>query len=437
MRARKSSPADTLPPLDRLQDAVLPALDNVTLAEIHYVLAHGPMTRVLPAALKSVFWKRREKEFSRIAVPGIPLLYFMLFVCTLAVHLLFSRELKTADGSLWYQHMAVTTCILTVAAVFTRIPAMMPSFMYWVSFLVTLVQVNKVYFAIVVSSTLMSQYEVSMSMMLVVISMLAMRLSLVVATASALLGSILACLLAKLQGYSLFSLVPLVSFGMVAVCFFVAFLLERQDKLGFLQAVLLAHESAERKRLNNELMRMSKTDALTGLANRRHFISELMREWERSRRERMPIAVILVDIDYFSAYNDAYGQTAGDECLVQLATTLPDVLRRVSDIPARYGGDEFVILLPSTDLQGAYRVAERMLAAVDVLEIRHKRSLVAQHLSISIGVAASVPDDIAVAEVMVSAADVALSLAKQRGRHRIGGFSATGPGAAGQRSAQG
>ncbi len=170
---------------------------------------------------------------------------------------------------------------------------------------------------------------------------------------------------------------------------------------------------------NAALERLSTLDALTGIANR-HVCNEfLYREWRRAVREGTVFAVVMVDVDCFKAYNDTYGHLGGDDCLRRVAAGLQETMRRPGDLLARYGGEEFVALLPGTDREGALVVAEAMRTAVARLNLEHARSPVAPHVTVSIGVASTIPDRDAGVDELVAAADAALYAAKRAGRNRV------------------
>ncbi len=181
---------------------------------------------------------------------------------------------------------------------------------------------------------------------------------------------------------------------------------------------------------NAELLRLSATDALTQLANRRRFDSVLDEEIRRARRSGSPLAVLLADIDHFKRINDSYGHPFGDECLRQVAAVLMAHCQRAGDLAARYGGEEFVVLLPASDQRQAVVLAERIRQDIERLQLRHGDLPVA--LTISLGVA-TLGSTCASAEALLAAADAALYAAKHAGRNRVvcapeAAIGETGPG---------
>jgi diguanylate cyclase (GGDEF)-like protein len=172
------------------------------------------------------------------------------------------------------------------------------------------------------------------------------------------------------------------------------------------------------KRQSDALRALTLTDGLTALANRRAFDERLQAEWRRCERSRMPIALLLVDIDHFKAYNDCYGHQAGDACLVQVGAAMRRAAGRPQDLVARYGGEEFAILLPQLDARGAQGVAKRLLAEVAQLALPHSGSPTAPNLTVSVGIAQAVPSAAAPPATLVQAADELLYQAKAEGRNR-------------------
>ncbi len=168
--------------------------------------------------------------------------------------------------------------------------------------------------------------------------------------------------------------------------------------------------------------RLSVTDALTGLANRRRFDAMLASEIERQRRTGAPLSLVILDVDHFKLYNDTYGHPAGDECLRAVAAVIDSRVGRAVDTAARYGGEEFACILPNTGRVSALALAERIRAGVADLNIPHRASAVAEHVTLSVGVASAAatdtPDEPA---RFIALADECLYRAKATGRNRVVG----------------
>jgi len=175
------------------------------------------------------------------------------------------------------------------------------------------------------------------------------------------------------------------------------------------------------ERTNLELGRLSTTDGLTGLANRRKFDEVGPHEWLRAMRKRESLAVAMLDVDFFKIYNDRYGHQAGDQCLIAIARVLAAGLRDGSDFIARYGGEEFVILLPGQDADAAFEVLERLRRDVEALAIPHMGSSIKSVITISAGFASIVPSQGITLENLIEQADRGLYAAKRKGKNQVVG----------------
>jgi diguanylate cyclase (GGDEF)-like protein len=193
---------------------------------------------------------------------------------------------------------------------------------------------------------------------------------------------------------------------------------ERYLRRDFLHARLLALDNQRIQAMADELERLSFLDGLTGLANRRYFDNSLDKAWRSCQRDRAPLTVIMVDVDFFKPYNDHYGHQQGDEALRTLATTISAQAVRPQDLVARYGGEEFVVLLPWVDEAAAQHMAERILQAVRDNQLPHATSSCADHVTVSAGIATKVPSAEHRPAELVAAADAALYQAKHAGRDR-------------------
>jgi diguanylate cyclase (GGDEF)-like protein len=169
----------------------------------------------------------------------------------------------------------------------------------------------------------------------------------------------------------------------------------------------------------DRLESLTMTDGLTEIANRRRFDQHLDQEWRRCARMQTPLSAIMVDIDYFKAFNDNYGHSAGDDCIRDIAQTLAAIPIRAGDLIARVGGEEFACLLPGTDGEGASTIAGRLLDAVNDLAIPHAWSNVAGKVSISAGVGTMVPTGGGDPQELIKLADEKLYEAKNSGRNRV------------------
>lgn len=181
----------------------------------------------------------------------------------------------------------------------------------------------------------------------------------------------------------------------------------------------VARDITERKRLEGELRCLSFLDELTGIANRRSFNEFIALEWKRAARDTTPLSLLMIDMDFFKAYNDTYGHQAGDECLKRVVRTINETLKRPGDLVARYGGEEFVVILPGTNLEGAALLSDSLRARVEALGIVHAKSQVSNYVTISLGSATTIPRRDSSPDELISAADQALYQAKQEGGNRV------------------
>ncbi len=186
--------------------------------------------------------------------------------------------------------------------------------------------------------------------------------------------------------------------------------------LPIVQARVRTH--IELKRKSDMLEDLAFMDGLTNIGNRRRFDEAMPREWRRCGRKQLPVSLVMMDVDSFKPYNDNYGHAAGDKCLQQVARTLENSLLRGGDLVMRYGGEEFVVLLPETDPEGALSVAERMRHEVEKLAIRHEFSATADVVTISFGVATVVPTDENSPSDLLEAADKMVYAAKEAGGNK-------------------
>lgn len=186
-----------------------------------------------------------------------------------------------------------------------------------------------------------------------------------------------------------------------------------------IQIVGTAQDVTEQKLVEDKLKELMYIDEVTGIANRRCYQKTIKSEWNRAKRKKAPISVIMVDIDYFKQYNDTYGHSEGDDCIRYVAQTLHTLILRAGDLLARYGGEEFVVVLPGSDKDTATKLAVRLRKKIESLRIEHSNSSISKYVTISLGVATLIPGKDEESNTLVSTADRALYSAKAEGRNCV------------------
>ncbi|NLF43576.1 MAG: diguanylate cyclase, partial [Bacteroidales bacterium] len=181
----------------------------------------------------------------------------------------------------------------------------------------------------------------------------------------------------------------------------------------------IEQQKHELEKVNRQLQKLSLKDHLTQLWNRRKYDETINSEWNRCLRYQRPIALMLLDIDYFKEYNDFYGHLAGDECLTKIGQTIKNSLSRSTDMAARYGGEEFIVLLPDSGKEEAIKIADMLRLKTESMNIPHEKSSVSNYVTVSIGVTSTVPDGNSSYQDLFNVADRALYQAKNAGRNQV------------------
>lgn len=171
--------------------------------------------------------------------------------------------------------------------------------------------------------------------------------------------------------------------------------------------------------MNIELQRLANVDGLTGLSNRKYFNDFLEEEWKRATREHTPLSVQMIDVDDFKRYNDTYGHLAGDEVLKKVAEAIQRIASHPSWLTARFGGEEFSVIMPHTAVDQAQELAGKLCREIQALQIPHRGSTVSEFMTVSIGCAAAIPPNGGHSLLLLGAADDALYQAKKAGKNRV------------------
>lgn len=372
----------------------------------------------VPSELKPAYERQRLDDFGRLVVIGSPLLFLMYVGMNAFSYFIYNSVLVGDDRIVYLITEFLSGVILFGSLLLVRRPAIQKKFNSWVPVAAGLLIACKIIGGLLMDSQELAINQVYITVAIIIVATLALQTSAMASLATCVIASsgfIAAAYAADDNYVALFVYYYLMT---CLICLFISGLAEDQYRMSFLKSVLLEYEASEIQRLNEVLEKMARQDSLTGLPNRRNFDEALLREWERSRREKTAVAVLLLDIDYFKTYNDTYGHPAGDECLAAVARSLSGAMRRSGDMVARYGGEEFVVILPNTDRDGAEDVARRLIAAVDGLSMAHAGSAISEHVTISVGVAIAVPEMNVSYKRIIDDADASLYEAKKRGRHQ-------------------
>lgn len=397
------------------------SLSGHTRDSVRRLLAVNPLWLSLPPEIARRFALQRLDEFNTLLRRG----WLLLFILVIGVGgfgwLNFGEGSSPADTRIWWYGITLEGILVSLTIFSLHHPAVLPHYQKIILLMGSVNLAMVLAGTVVIDNPRLANSLSYVAMLVVTVQMMALRLSILVSAFCAVLGIILGMLIA-LIGWDRMLDWPVVMWSCVSsivVNIFISAILERQERISFLQGLLLAHESAERERLNAELDRLAHEDALSGLANRRHFDSVLAKEWDRLMRSQQPLTVLYLDVDHFKAYNDTYGHASGDTCLTAIGKVLLDAARRPGDVAARYGGEEFVVLLPATSTSGAEEVAQRIIDDIDALAIPHDSSSVAPHVTVSIGIASVTPSPEWEVDGLLESADQALYDAKHSGRHRF------------------
>jgi len=392
---------------------------------IHAMLEQNRLWYDLPPAVDPLYRDYRRDAFVSMVRVGWPLIIIMVGLIILGGWLMFRPLIAGMDGYLWWSFNAISLGIYAIMLPGCHVPAIQRRYIFWVSGFSVLLIANILCAAMLIQNARFAQVVTYIAMITDFGVMLAWSLPPAVAALVCMSGFAVAIGVVELMGVIPdWSIVLTYHVGAVICLFLVALVLERAERIGFLQSRLLAHEAELRVQLNekldhqnHQLERLAHQDALTGLANRRQFDRLLVREWDRLKREKKPLALLFIDVDYFKLYNDHYGHAGGDDVLAAVGALLRLATQRPADMAARYGGEEFVVLLPLTSSIGAQEVAQRIIDSIDELGLPHARSQICDHVTVSIGYAATVPHPHSSPQHLLKAADEALYTAKAVGRH--------------------
>ncbi|MDP2227532.1 MAG: diguanylate cyclase [Moraxellaceae bacterium] len=390
-----------------------------TRADIERLLHLPVWEQAIPDDLIERHQQHRLHDFERLVRMGSPFLVLMYLGMNLFNFILFHQQLRSNDLAVMMATEAIALLLIAGGLAAAWSATLRPSFNTWIPFFYAGIIYCKLAGIILFESEELVFNQIIAIMLVTIVGTLALQLTVrsgLAGNVMVLCGFGLAMMSHKFDDIFLAGSYVLLT---IFVCTFIAALQENRDRIIFLKTLMLEAEAEEIRRLNQELQQVARLDSLTGLSNRRHFDEVFSNEWERGSRQKNRMALLIIDVDHFKSYNDHYGHPEGDECLTRVATALASVMRRPGDLLARYGGEEFVVLLPETGMEGAQDVANRLLAAIDALDIPHQNSSVARHVTISIGLSVMQPLPGINRQILLNDADTALYRAKRMGRHCI------------------
>lgn len=391
-----------------------PDTDQQELATIAAQARSGTWRLDFGGRLEGVYrddHRLRAIAFFRNSSLFIFLLYLLL---SSGIYMLMPPE----DVARWLGLYGWVGVIIVTASLFTRLRALDPWFNYYVG----LGSFASVALSVAVTGVVLNPVagqltQVAIMYAIVIIySVVGLRFvhAFYAGWAGGLAGTVLAW---GMDGTVNWDLLHRTFTGSSLLGMFIAYYAERRDRDLFIQAHLLRTVQERTEEYAQRLDRLSRHDALTGLANRRHFDEEVLQEWRRATRQHTPLAILMIDIDHFKHYNDTLGHVNGDGCLRKVASIIAAHARRPGEIAVRYGGEEFLLMLPDTSREAACQQAQRLIEAVREARLPHAPGLGRDVVTVSIGVAAVVPGTrmLAPAE-LICAADDALYEAKHGGR---------------------
>lgn len=390
--------------------------DNI--AYISWVLAHKKLIFSFPNALETAFIKKRATESQDFIKTGRYLL-ILLFLFITAHALFYYQDIILKDNYKIIKQIYIPLSITITFILFSpNIRYICQYFYHFMAPCATFILCNIIFLALKYDNDY-GNFVIYHLMMAIVLMAFGLRFVLAIFIMVLCSAGMLTLAVAELNHVSV-NYIKFSNYYVLYSCVVVALTAigEWHERLAFLQELLLDHHTQELNTLNKELERIAHEDALTGIANRRSFDELSHKEWDRALRDKHPMSLLMIDVDYFKKFNDHYGHSAGDDCLHLVGQTLQKSVLRSSDIVARYGGEEFVILLPNTKAAGGIEVATRIIEAVDALKISHQQSNTSAYVSISVGVSTVIASSQLNFASLMTQADEALYQAKEQGRHQ-------------------
>jgi diguanylate cyclase (GGDEF)-like protein len=377
-----------------------------------------PWTAEIPAELQAAYREHRHQEFLKLVETRSALLV-LAFVALLGFTLFFYGEHLHGPDLRMFVVLESLVAILLVGGLYaahTRLAAR-TGFSDAMPWMVGSVAAMKVVTVLMMVSKPLAQNEAYMVFLTLLVCVLGMQLSRQQARVAVALGALgfLATPWGHVNAAEWWHLMG--QYALTAcVCLFIAVLKEDRDRLAFLQAHQLDVEQRRAQFLADQLSSLANQDDLTRLCNRRYFEERLRDEWVRRAYKEQDMSLLKLEVDHFKALNAAHGHTAGDQCLQRLAELLRQVAGQPADLAARYAGNEFVVLLPDTEVVQAFQLATRLQVAMEKARIQHDASPLCDYVTLSIGVASCRPCFKRSPDTLLSMAEHAVDSARRKGR---------------------
>ncbi len=399
--------------MDNMEEDIHAETDDPIEQELRAILDSKYWLLRFPSEIESLFLDEYIPRAIRLFHFRAPLLFFLFLVENIGIYQVLPKDVSPHFFSI----NAWTGVAILIASVLSYIPVMSRWYEWYIGIGgVVAIAVSSATANMGGGESVILTYAGIMYIVIVLYSFVCLRFqtAVIVGWTGGAFGIILAYGLGHHINWKLYNLTYTIT-SILGMC--LAYALDRQERTNFLQARLLQHSVDKGQQLACRLDALSRQDGLTGLANRRHLDESMNHEWNRALRQQQPLALMIIDVDFFKFYNDKLGHLAGDECLRKIGQLISSLAKRSGELAARYGGEEFVLLFPSMDESWAEQQAQRLLDRLASLSLPNPDES-RPYVTVSIGIAVTVPSAITCVEQLLRQADAALYKAKANGRNR-------------------
>jgi diguanylate cyclase (GGDEF)-like protein len=384
------------------------------IEEAERALREGFLWLTFPTALEQRYREDYRHEAAHAFRYRSVFILFLYLLLSSGIYALMPESERLGWIS-WYGWVGV---IIVSASVLSRVTSLDRWFLWYAGFGSMMAVALSVAITGIMHHEVASQLTHAAIMYAVVIIYSIVGLNLRTAVIAGWAGGALGILLADMMGGAVdWDVAHRTYTGSSLMGMLICYLIEHGHRRAYLQAQLLTLAHQRTEQYAEQVARLSRTDPLTGLSNRRHLDEVLDTLWRRARREQFPVAALMIDVDHFKHYNDHFGHLAGDECLRAVAAAIARYAGRAGDMAVRYGGEEFLLIMSGTDLIAAEQIARRVLESIHQLALPMPDPT--RNISVSIGVAAMVPEPDGDFDRLLQRADAALYQAKERGRDQV------------------